>query len=72
MLQQGLLAIGCASYIGYVAVDQFAQHEVTAIENAKRRGRLRGEAKVRLREVEDAVAEEAATAAAAAAAAKRK
>lgn len=55
-LQQGALAVAFASYMGYVVYDRFAQHEETAIANAKRRGRLRGEAKVRLREIEESAA----------------
>lgn len=53
MLQQGAMACVFMSYVGYVAFDRFAQHDDTALENAKRRGRLRGEAKVRRREMEE-------------------
>ncbi|CAB1121390.1 unnamed protein product [Ectocarpus sp. CCAP 1310/34] len=63
-LQQVALALASASYVGYVALDRFALHDETALENAKRRGRLRGEAKVRRVQME----EDAAAAAAAAAA----
>lgn len=63
-IQQGVMAFAFASYIGYVAFDRFAQHDETALENAKRRGRLRGEAIVRRAQME----EDAAAAASAAAA----
>lgn len=52
-LQQGALALAFASYVGYVAYDRFQQHHETSVENAKRRGRLRAEAKFRLRALED-------------------
>lgn len=52
-LQQGVMACAFMSYVGYVAFDRFAQHDDTALENAKRRGRLRGEAKVRRRAMEE-------------------
>lgn len=55
-LQQGALALGFAAYVGYVVFDRFAQHRETAIENAKQRGRERGERKARLREMEHTVA----------------
>eukprot|EP00904_Undaria_pinnatifida_P008831 jgi/Undpi1/5078/HiC_scaffold_19.g08430.m1 len=52
-LQQGAMACVFISYVGYVVFDRFAQHDDTALENAKRRGRLRGEAKVRRRAMEE-------------------
>ncbi|CAM9949279.1 unnamed protein product, partial [Pylaiella littoralis] len=70
-LQQGALAIAFSCYVGYVALDRFALHDETALENAKRRGRLRGEANVRRRLIEEDAAEAAAAAAAAAEAAAK-
>lgn len=64
-LQQGAMALAFASYVGYVAFDRFTQHDETALENAKRRGRARGEAIVRRKQMEDDAAAAAALAAAA-------
>lgn len=63
-VQQGVMALAFASYVGYVAVDRFAQHDETALENAKKRGRARGEAIVRRKQLEEDAAAEAAGAAA--------
>lgn len=57
------MAFAFASYVGYVAFDRFAQHDQTALENAKRRGRLRGEAIVRRQQYEEEAAAAAASAA---------
>lgn len=53
VLQHVALTLTFGSYVGYVLYDQFGQHNDTAIENAKRRGRLRGETKARKHEIEE-------------------